>query len=601
MILISSQLDRQKALYESMEMIKLSLLGENYGQALFIEEGMIVEFRDSLFKKQVEFTEEFESMVPIQISDTSFFGAATEENDKIFTISPFPIGALPTKNLTQNLGQGTRKIEVFQGQDLGNIAVRISFTMGRSVKWKIYTDYEYINSMMGVHTFRMNPKVMVTLHSTASPGFEQNYFYFALPMGYSEMIFFFQSEMDFERISKNLLVLDPNDISTLPVREQAPAGTSIFPIITYVSLGTSDDRHQEVQNYLTIGSILIGQRRQDYALEYLQKALNIVQNEIGDPNLEMEILIKMGTAYGELEQYETALNIYQMVSNILHQLGNTAELITNYLAIGNILLKLGRYQDALSYFKEVYNHFPEIVLKKISACYIGMGNKDEAVRIRRQLLEQTQANKDKGGEALALMDLGEVLVLVGRVGEAMSMYEQAIRIRKSMGDNRGIAESLNMMAKTLYSRGKFVKAKKYFERAIEAYENLGMVMESQNIRRTLEKMVLKPFVACQFCTATCSLDLMGLAYTDANDPAFKAKIREILKSALKSRNMKEIAEAIFDKAGKNIFLQGLTASKRQLAYCISVYVLEELLSRLSPEQRGQFGNLIQTELRRIIM
>ncbi|MHC1592294.1 MAG: tetratricopeptide repeat protein, partial [Candidatus Helarchaeales archaeon] len=181
-----------------------------------------------------------------------------------------------------------------------------------------------------------------------------------------------------------------------------------------------------------------------------------------------------------------------------------------------------------------------------------------------------------------------------------SMFEQAIRIRKSMGDNQGVAESLKMMADTLYSRGKFTKAKSYFERAIEAYESLGMVMEAQSVKKKLAGMVLKPFVSCQFCTATCSLDLMGLAYTDANDPGFKSKIREILKTALKTRNMREIAEAIYDKASKNIFLQGISASKRQLAYCISVYLLEDLLSKLTPEQRAQFGNLIQTELRRII-
>lgn len=544
--------------------------------------------------------EEFESMTPIQISNVSTFGASVEKKDKIFAASPFSIGMLPTRNVTQDMGIGTRRIEIFQGQDLGNIAARISFTTEKSIKWKIRCDYEHVSSSMGVNTIILEPKVRVVIHSTASPGFESNYFYFALPFGYSEIIFFFQSEMDSERISKNMLVIDPNDPSTLPIFELAPPGETFFPLLTFVSLRGSEDSSKEVQNLLVTGSILMGRGRNEYALEYLQNALNIVQNELGDKELEMDILVKMGGAYEELEQFDTALNIYQMISNILHDKGDASALITNYLAIGNLLQKVGRFEDALTYYTEVYNHDPALVLKKISSCYLGVGRNDDAVKIRRQLLDNAKEKKDQAGASFALMDLGEVLVMVGRVGEAMSMFEQAIRIRKSMGDNRGVAESLFIMAETLFSRGKFDKAKTYYERAIQAYETLGMLMEAEKSRKSLEKMILKPFTACQFCTATCSLELMGLAYADANEGLFKSKVREILKTALKSRNMKELAEIIFEKANKNIFLEGTSASKRQLSYCISTYLLEDLLSKLTPEQRAQFGNLIQTELRKLI-
>ena len=126
------------------------------------------------------------------------------------------------------------------------------------------------------------------------------------------------------------------------------------------------------------------------------------------------------------------------------------------------------------------------------------------------------------------------------------------------------------------------------------------MISAEKVRKSLEKLVLKPFIACQFCTATCSLDLMGLAYSDANEPVFMEKIRDILKSALKSRNMKELANEVYAKSSRNIFLQSLGSSKRQLSYCTAVHLLEQLLNRLTPEQRAQIGNLVQTELRSLI-
>ncbi|MHA1799961.1 MAG: tetratricopeptide repeat protein, partial [Candidatus Helarchaeota archaeon] len=459
-----------------------ALLGESYGLNLLIKDNKIVSFQDNIFKKNISIDESFEALKSVTLGDPNFYDTTPDKKDRIISVCPFTLGSLPVRNLVQNTSMGTRRVEVFSGRDVGNLAIRVSFNLQRGMKWRIALNYELVSETVSIKDLVLPSNIKLRVYSNVSSTFapDSDYFYFALPGGYSEVYFYFQSEMDFEKVSKAMLIANPDDLSIRPILEKAPPGQTFFPIVIFVSIGSHENESERVQNLITIGSILISSEKFDQAISYLTQALDIVRNQLSDPTLESEILLKIGAAYEEAEMYEEALQYYQQVSTVLHASGNQSALVNNYFVVGNVLEKLEQYENALSYFNEIYNSGlidQGVVLKKMTMCLIGLDRKDEAVNIRRQILESAQARNDKAGEAIALMDLGEILVLIGRTGEAMSMYEQAIRIRKSLGDEKGVAESLAQMGHTLKERGKFEKAKNYFERAAESYEKLEMEPE----------------------------------------------------------------------------------------------------------------------------
>jgi len=267
-------------------------------------------------------------------------------------------------------------------------------------------------------------------------------------------------------------------------------------------------------------------------------------------------------------------------------------------------MKQEQYDNALSYFNEIYQSGmidPNAVLKKMTSCLIGLDRTEEAVNIRRQILEDAQNRNDSAGEALALMDLGEILVLIGRVGEAMSMFEQAIRIRKNLGDNKGVAESLEKMGDTLKERGKFEKAKTYYERSAESYEKLDMETELKAVRDVIGELFIRPYEECENCRASCSLDLMGLAYVDVKDKKFVDDIKRVFRDAVQSKDMTDLAKYLYEKAEKNLFLNSTGVPVRQYAYCIMVQLGQKLLDKMKPELRNQILQMIQEKLRSIYL
>ena len=198
------------------------------------------------------------------------------------------------------------------------------------------------------------------------------------------------------------------------------------------------------------------------------------------------------------------------------------------------------------------------------------------------------------------MDLGEVLLAVGRMGEAMSMFEQAIRIRKGIGDERGIAESLESMGEALFRRGKLVKAKDYYEKAIEEYENIGLLLESARIKeKKLRKITTRPYSGCEVCAANCSLEIMGLSHADINDPIFREQFKKILRTALSRKDLNPVAELLLEKAQTNILLRQTSLTPKQYAYCLFIHAGEEILGKLKPEYKRQIEKLVSDSIRRI--
>ena len=122
-----------------------------------------------------------------------------------------------------------------------------------------------------------------------------------------------------------------------------------------------------------------------------------------------------------------------------------------------------------------------------------MGKFQEAVKYQRDALSSIELMDDMIGESNGLVRLGETLMSVNQIGEAMNCFEQALRIRKQIGDERGAADCLKKIGLAFYDRGKLPKAREYYEKAISEFEKIRDYISAEKVRKSMKRLELQPF------------------------------------------------------------------------------------------------------------
>ena len=91
---------------------------------------------------------------------------------------------------------------------------------------------------------------------------------------------------------------------------------------------------------------------------------------------------------------------------------------------------------------------------------------EEALALRREL-------GDKRGIASSLNDLGNVACDQGDYGRARALHEEALALRRELGDMRGIASSLNNLGNVAHDQGDYGRARALHEEALALSRELG--------------------------------------------------------------------------------------------------------------------------------
>ncbi len=126
----------------------------------------------------------------------------------------------------------------------------------------------------------------------------------------------------------------------------------------------------------------------------------------------------------------------------------------------------------------------------------------EALTIRQSL-------DDPRGVAISLSNLGLVATSQGEYETAQSLYEQSLSIRRGLQDRRGIAQSLNNLGMLATERGNYAVAERVLTECLSIQQQLG---DSQGIANALHNLAEVAYnqgdypTAQQRCVA--SLDLM---------------------------------------------------------------------------------------------
>jgi CHAT domain-containing protein/Tfp pilus assembly protein PilF len=183
---------------------------------------------------------------------------------------------------------------------------------------------------------------------------------------------------------------------------------------------------------------------------------------------------------------------------------------------------------------------------------------EEALSLRRAL-------GDRREEAATLNSIGTVYATLGEIQKAYDYYNQALEIRRAVADREGEAESLTRIGQTYYVRGEFQKALAYYNQALMLFQsikdrrseaallnNIGLIYYSfGETQKALDyynqALPLRRMVADRQGEAT-TFNNIGLLYSSLGE---KQKALDYYNKAL------ELRQALGDRRGEAITLYSI--------------------------------------------
>ncbi|MEL0108078.1 MAG: tetratricopeptide repeat protein [Rhodospirillaceae bacterium] len=257
----------------------------------------------------------------------------------------------------------------------------------------------------------------------------------------------------------------------------------------YRKLLANEPKHAE--GWYHLGGIAYQKRQWADAIEYLQKALNIVPDYA-------EALNILGVAYKNLGQLDDA---HQQLSKAIALQPNFPDALCN---LGNVLMTMGQLEDAKEHYQKAITLNPNFVLalSNLGAALLKLRRWDEAIEhlkkaislsphyaeahnnlgvAYKELYKNEQAiecyqnalmlNPDYGD---AHNNLGNAFVALGRYEESLEHFQRAIAL------GLGTAEVITNLGTAYHELGRYEEALTHYQQALAAnpghaatYNNMG--------------------------------------------------------------------------------------------------------------------------------
>jgi tetratricopeptide (TPR) repeat protein len=154
-----------------------------------------------------------------------------------------------------------------------------------------------------------------------------------------------------------------------------------------------------------------------------ERLVEICERAVAVQPRDFALLYTLGDAYLRAGQAEEARKIFQ---KLLDEEPDSSQYHT---AMGNALIADGRFEEAeASYRRAIENDFPGkegIFMDKMGHAYLQAGAIDRAESAFRRAVEAA------GGDPIYRCDLGDALVILGRLEEAFQSYAEAVRVNPS--------------------------------------------------------------------------------------------------------------------------------------------------------------------------
>ncbi len=287
------------------------------------------------------------------------------------------------------------------------------------------------------------------------------------------------------------------------------------------------------------------------ALELLNKSLDL-RKEISDTAGIAKALNNIGIIYYYKGDYDGAIEQWLKSVKIEEQLGHKTGMANNLNNIAAVVYQTGDIEKAIDYNKQALAIRREIndvrgmtsSLQNLSVIFQGQKEYERALVYQREALELAETLNDRGRLANVYDALSTTYVEMGNLDEAEKYALKAYTICKEMGIIRLVPNQCNTLGMVYNERGQYDKAQKYLE------EGLALANQMQHLEwmRNLNSNIAETY-----------------QYQKKYKKALKA-IRDYITlndTLLNQSNSQQIAEmeAKYQNEKKELEIQGLNKDK----------------------------------------
>lgn len=243
------------------------------------------------------------------------------------------------------------------------------------------------------------------------------------------------------------------------------------------------DRHDVLEAYILTNLAYINREQgdTDRALDYLQRARQQTIEKCMPIQLSY-YNTAIAHIYLQQGKIEESLGLYREAIELTRKAGYAPGLVQSLRFLGDLLLGLDRYDEALPHLREATDIFAQLrdaetealMWSKIATGHERQGNDPEAAAAwgkTRTLREQTG---DHAGELEALEGVARVTRRhVADPSEAIGYYGKALELAEKIGDRAAEGRLRNGLGIVEWSRGAYEAAAAHYERALEIFREIG--------------------------------------------------------------------------------------------------------------------------------
>ena len=219
---------------------------------------------------------------------------------------------------------------------------------------------------------------------------------------------------------------------------------------------------------------------------------------LNDNETSIDYKITKGNILMLLGRYDDAMTVFEEALKIAKQINNVSKIALSLLSLGSISERKGDYDSAMSYFEKSMQLYKKIDDKtgiaktstRIGIIYYYKGNYKEALINTNTAKNISEQVNDERSLSKAIGNIGNIFLQMGEYEKALKNYHKKIEIDKSLGDNRELSIALGNLGALYFEKGDHNKAMDCFLKKIKTCEELGDKREGLKAYNNLGAMYM---------------------------------------------------------------------------------------------------------------
>jgi len=251
--------------------------------------------------------------------------------------------------------------------------------------------------------------------------------------------------------------------------------------LTYANLGYDNEAEQTSQKAVDLSESLPPQEKYRIVASHAQvtkdypKAIEAYENMAKVLPDDTQVQFILAGLYEDTSAFDKARERYTQV------LKADPKYVEGLLGMGRVEIKSGNPQGGLDYLNRALTLAIQLdnleekatVLYAIGVAYKLLNRQDEALRNCQESLGIKRRLGDKRGMATSLNMVAQIQERLGKPDQALKSYEEALQLRREIGDKKGVGDTLIDLGTFYHDRGQHDHALSLFKESLQIQRELG--------------------------------------------------------------------------------------------------------------------------------